>query len=349
MMEKSTGNTLYELIHDYLKIYLAKQRNVSKHTVRSYSEALELLVDFVKTKKKIPLQDVTFEMLTASMLSDFLDYLETDRGCSVSTRNGRLAAIRAFFVFAADRDVTVVTQLSELKKVPIKKQNKIETVSYMSMAAISSIVKQPNTDTLKGLRDKFFMMLMYDLGARINEMINIKVCDIRFGKSTVIELAGKGRKFRSVPLMDNTVKHLKKHLELFHPEPRDTDAYLFYTTSHGERTPLSASCIRLFISQYADAARKVCEEIPSKVHPHLFRHSRAMHLYQHGMDLTLVSQWLGHSNLQTTKVYAHADTEHKRRAISAATSPDNPLYAKLNSNRYVPSDEETLKRLIGLR
>jgi site-specific recombinase XerD len=149
--------------------------------------------------------------------------------------------------------------------------------------------------------------------------------------------------------MDNTVKHLKNHLELFHPQPRHNGAYLFYTISQGQMNPMSASCIRLFVSQYADAARKDCAEIPPKVHPHLFRHSRAMHLYQHGMDLTLVSQWLGHANLQTTKVYAHADTEHKRRAISAATSPDNPLYSKLNSNRYVPSDEETLKRLIGLR
>ncbi len=215
MTNRITGNTLYDLIHDYLRIYLTRQRNVSEHTVRAYSEALELLVDFVKNQKKIPLQDVTFEMLTASMLNAFLDYLETARGCSVSTRNSRLAAIKAFLVFAADRDVTVVKLLNELKKVSVKKQNKIESVAYMSMAAVSSIVKQPDTDKLKGLRDRFFMMLMYDLGARINEMINIKIGDIRFGKTTVIGLAGKGRKSRSVPLMDNTVKHLKKHLELF--------------------------------------------------------------------------------------------------------------------------------------
>ena len=90
-------------------------------------------------------------------------------------------------------------------------------------------------------------------------------------------------------------------------------------------------------------------EVPENVHPHLFRHSRAMHLYQQGMDLTLVSQWLGHANLETTQVYAHADTEHKRKAIAAATPADNPLHAKLSPERFTISDDETLKRLYGLR
>jgi site-specific recombinase XerD len=347
--QKFRNNTLFELIHDYLKIYLVKQRNMSAHTIRSYQRTLDQLVDFVKEKKKIPLLDVSFEMLTADMLNAYLDHLETERGCGVSTRNGRLASIRAFLVFAADRDITTAVQLNELKKVPVKKPNKIEVVDHMSMAAISAIAEQPDANTPKGLRDRFFMMLMYDLGARINEMINIKIQDVKPGKETIVELNGKGRKFRSVPLMERTVQHLKIYMEHFHPEPRNNASYLFYTISHGQKNPMSASCIRLFISQYSKAAREVCGEVPENVYPHLWRHSRAMHLYQEGMDLTLVSQWLGHAHLQTTKIYAHADTEHKRKAIVAATTPDNPLYSKLNSARYVPSDEETLKRLIGLR
>lgn len=170
----------------------------------------------------------------------------------------------------------------------------------MSMATISAIVEQPDATTPKGLRDRFFMILMYDLGARINEMINIKIRDIRVSKETVAELTGKGRKFRSVPLMERSVQHLKKYLELFHPEPRNNDAHLFYTISHGQKNPMSASCIRLFMSQYAESARKICAEVPENVCPHMWRHSRAMHLYQEGMDLTLVSQWLGHAQLQTT-------------------------------------------------
>ena len=123
-MPKLNDSSLFPLIHDYLKIYLPKQHKVSPNTIRSYREALELLVDYVKEQKQIPLGSVTFEMLTSDMILAFLDYLETERGCSISTRNNRLAAIRAFIGYAADRDITTVSVQSELKKVPVKKPDK---------------------------------------------------------------------------------------------------------------------------------------------------------------------------------------------------------------------------------
>ena len=123
---------------------------------------------------------------------------------------------------------------------------------------------------------------------------------------------------------------------------------LFYTVTHGEIHALSDKHLRYIIKEYGEKARKHCIEVLENVHHHMFRHSRAMHLYQNGMDLTLVSQWLGHARLETTQIYAHADTEHKRTAIAAATPPGNPLFAKLNPERFTISDEETLKRLTGL-
>ena len=101
--------------------------------------------------------------------------------------------------------------------------------------------------------------------------------------------------------------------------------------------------------KYGEAARLVCPEVPEKVHAHMYRHSRAMHLYREGMDLTLILQWLGHSQLETTQIYAHADTEHKRKAIAAATPQDNPLYSRLNPSRYTVNDEDMLKKLTGLK
>lgn len=116
-----------------------------------------------------------------------------------------------------------------------------------------------------------------------------------------------------------------------------------------DRHKLTARNMRYVLRAYGEKAGLECPEVPEKIFPHLLRHSRAMHLYQEGMDLTLVSQWLGHSQLETTQIYAHADTEQKRKAIAAATPPDNPLYSKLNSARYTVTDEETLKKLMGLR
>jgi site-specific recombinase XerD len=322
---------------------------VSKHTVRSYGNALEQLVDFVKNRKSIPLADVTFDMLDSDMVLAYLDHSETERGCCVSTRNNRLAAIRAFVKYAASVDVSAVVFAEELKRVPVKKQEKTKPVGYMSMKAISTIIEQPDITKPNGLRDRFFMILLYDTGARIDEMIRIELCDLYVSKKSKITLHGKGGKDRTVPLMESTAKHLRKHLSVFHPGYANNNEPLFYTEAHGRRNRLSASCIRKFLANYGESARNVCSEVPDSIHAHLWRHSRAMHLYQEGMDLTLVSQWLGHAQLETTLVYAHADTEHKRKAIAAATPSDSPLGKRLNSARSSVPDDDTIKRLIGMK
>ena len=349
-MTRIGNGTLFGLIHDYLKVYLAKQRKLSANTIRSYREALELLVDFVKSQKGIPLQDVTFEMLTGEMIAAYLDYLENERGCVIVTRNNRLAAVRAFFTYAADRNVTTAFALADLKNVPVKKLDHAMTIGYMSMAAITAIVEQTDASIPKGFRDRVFMILMYDSGARIQEMLDLKLCDLRLGKTAVVTLHGKGGKIRSVPLMEKTALHLQKYLAMFHMgESPYSESPLFYSEIHGERNQLSDRRIRYLLKDYGAKARGRCLEVPENVHPHLFRHSRAMHLYQQGMDLTLVSQWLGHANLETTQVYAHADTEHKRKAISVATIADNPLHSRLSPERFTVSDDDILKRLAGLR
>ncbi len=347
---KSKDISLFPLLHDYLKIYLPKQRNVSSNTILSYRKALEELLDYVKEREQIPLGRVSFEHLTSDTIFSFLEFLESEKGHSISTRNARFAAIRAFMDYAADHDIALAANLNKLKKVPFKKPVGTVTVDYMSMAAITAIIEQPDANTPKGLRDRLFIMLLYDTGARVQETLNIKLSDLQLDRLPKVTLFGKGGKTRVVPLMDKTSQHLKKYLSVFHENAaQDGSVPLFYSVIHGNRQHLSDRRIRYMLQKYGGQARRVCSEVPENVYPHLFRHSRAMHLYQEGMDLTLVSQWLGHSQLETTQIYAHADTEHKRRAIEAATPQDNPLYAKLNSARYTVTDEETLKKLSGLR
>ena len=342
--------SLFSLLRDYLKNYLPKQHKLSPNTIRSYRESLELFLDYVKKERQIPLCNVTFEMLSEETISGFLNYLESERGCLSSTRNIRLIAIRTFLNYAAERDITVAVVFGGAKKVPFKKPSQVTMVEYMSMEAVAAIAEQPDVSTEKGRRDRFFIMLMYDTGARVQEMLDIQLCDLDLGKTPKITLHGKGNKTRTVPLMEKTAKHLEKYLAEFHKDtPPASKIPLFYSVIHGEMRPLSDRRIRYILQGYAEKARQECLEVPEKVYPHLFRHSRAMHLYQEGMDLTLVSQWLGHSTLETTQIYAHADTEHKRKAIAAATPEDNPLYSKLNSARFTVTDDETLKKLTGLK
>jgi len=350
MITKYGLGTLFGAIHDYLEVYLPKQRKLSVHTQKSYREALDTLVDFIKFRNKVQIQDVTFEMLTEVAVTAFLDSLETERGNGISSRNTRRAAIRAFFKYAADRNVVNVAILQEVNNVALKKPDKVVTVDYMSMDAISAIVEQTDMSSTLGLRDRTMLILLYDTAARVSELVRIELKDLRFGKKPTIILHGKNSKVRSVPLSDRTVQYLKKYLLQFHADiPLSSGTSMFYSVTHGERYPLSDRRVRYLLRDYADKARVTCLEVPENVHPHQFRHSRAMHLYQNGMDLTLISQWLGHSQLETTQIYAHADTEHKRTAIAKATPENSPLFAKLNPERYTITDEDALKRLVGLR
>jgi site-specific recombinase XerD len=200
--------SLFAHVRSYLTKYLPKQRGVSDHTIRSYANALEQLCDFVKDSRRIPLADVTFDMLDSDMVLAYLDHSETERGCSVSTRNNRLAAIRAFVKYAASVDISAAIFAAELKRVPVKKPAMTKPVGYMSMKAISAIIEQPDITKPNGLRDRFFMILLYDTGARIDEMIRIELCDLYISKKSKITLHGKRGKDRTIPLMDSTAKHL---------------------------------------------------------------------------------------------------------------------------------------------
>lgn len=341
--------TLFALVRDFLKIYLPRQRNASPHTVKAYRSSLEQLFDFVKAEKNIALAQITFEVLGDGMIPAFLDWLEDTQGCSTSTRNHRLKCIRAFYNYAATMDSTAVIFQMEMRKIPFKKSSVPEVVDYMSENAVRAILEQPDTKTKRGLRNQFLMILMYDTAARIQEILNLMVCDIRLGTTPTAVLRGKGGKVRTVPLMEKTVQHFNSYLALFHPGADPFSRVpLFYVARKGKVSPMSDDNIRKFMKEYGTAARHVCTEVPENIHPHLWRHSRAMHLYQHGMDLTLVSQWLGHAHLETTLIYAHADTEQKRKAIEKATSLENLLNAEPPLPLDV-NDDDVLKRLYGLK
>jgi site-specific recombinase XerD len=344
-----TLNPLFSAIHDFFKLYLPGERRSSPHTIKAYRKSLDMLLDYVIAKKNIPLYKVTFKMIDRHILSEFLDHLENERGCSLSTRNHRLQCIRAFYNYAAKEDITAVTHRNEILKVDTAKVPE-KLVEHMSEDAVQAVISAPNTETAKGLRDMFLMLFLYKTGARIHEALNVKLRDIQYGKAPAVTLYGKGGKMRCVPLRDNLVQHLKEYVKYVHQGERvDSGQYLFFTVRNGEKKRMTEDNARYFVHEYGVLAREKCAEVPDSVHPHLFRHSCAMSLYRNGVDLTLVSQWLGHSDLETTLVYAHADTELKRKAIEKAIPDDSPLKEHINANRYKISDDDVLKVLCGLK
>jgi len=346
-MKKAKENTLFRLIRDYLTVYLPDQRCCSPNTIKSYRETLNQLFDFVIAEKNISLTDVTFDTLSSQMISDYLSWLEKANCCSISTRNQRLAGIRSFFKYAGRMDLSVMTFHKDLEKVPFKKTAS-KTVDFMTEDALKTVLAQPDTSTKAGIRDLFFMILMYDTAARDREILDLKVKDFDANSKTpCVHLTGKGNKKRIVPVMAKTVEHFRKYLSLYHPGD-SSDRFLFYTVRHSILQPMSDDNVARFMKKYGSAAKGICPEVPDNLHPHLFRHSRSIHLYRSGMPLALLSEWLGHAQIETTMIYAYADTEMKRDAIQKATGTSNPL----TGNDQIPiwkGDDQLIRKLYGLK
>ena len=347
-MGRVKDEKLFQMIHDYIRVYLPNQRCSSPHTIKAYRMALEQLLEYVATQKTLSISEITFDMLDSEMVSNYLEWLTSEKGCCASTRNHRLACIRSFFKYAAMMNPANIIRQADMDKIPKQKQKTFSGINHMSEEAVQAILKQPDTKTKKGIRDQFFMILMYDSGARIQEMLDLRVCDIRNGTTPVAILMGKGAKIRSVPLMPETMQHFQNYMKIYHAaETMYSEQPLFYVEQCGIRHPMSDDNVRKFLKKYGKAAKKFCPDVPDNIHPHLWRHSRAMHLYHHGMALSLISQWLGHSNLETTLIYAYADTEQKRKAIEKSMGKE--VIAGVDIPKYCVSDEVILKKLYGLK
>lgn len=345
-MGRIKDKELFMLIKKFLTIYLPVQRKSSTHTVTDYRIVLDQLLMFIADRKKVPYLSVTFSMIDKSMVEAYLDHLTVEKKYAPATRNNRLAAIKSFVSYASACRTEYVSILNEISSIKAQKDDPFSKVDYMTEEAVKALLSTPDTSTKVGLRDQFIMVLLYDTGGRIQEIIDIRICDIKVGRTSSVLLHGKGNKTRIVPLMQSTLAHLKNYMKVFHPgESWMSQEYLFYTERKQMRTKICDDTIRVRMNKYASIAKKDCPEVPEKVHPHLWRHTRAMHLYQHGMDLTLISQWLGHRQLTTTLVYAHANTEAKRKAIEKAMGNDTIC----SESAYELDNEEKLKRLYGLK
>ena len=346
-MGKVKDAQLFMLIRNFLEIYLPTYRHAGENTVKSYRTGLNQYLDYVSSKKQISRFAVTGAMFSYDMVTEYLHWLSVDRKVSSATCNNRLAVIRAFISYASACKPEYIDLKSRLSQIKGKKNDQFGKVDYMSEAAVKALMEAPDVSTTAGLTDQFMMVMLYDTGARIQEILSLRLCDLKIDKTPTAIIHGKGGKTRIVPLMPETVKHLKKYLSVLHPdEHMHSESYLFFTRHKGQKVQMCDDTARYRIQRYAAAAKENCPDVPDNPPPHMGRHTRAMHLYQHGMDLERISQWLGHSQLETTLIYAHSDTEDKRKAIAAALG--DGVTGQLNNAPYTVDDEEILRKLYGL-
>ena len=297
---------------EFFSEYLSRQKNVSRNTIISYRDTFKLFIHYCQEVKKIPAEKITLEILSSELLIDFLNFLETNRKCSIATRNQRLAALHAFFRHIQAEEPEGILHFQKIVAIPIKKAKK-PTVEYLIPDAVKILLKQPDKHTPKGRRDLTLISLLYDSGARVQELIDIKIRDVILQEPAIIILTGKGDKIRRVPIMKNTVTLLRRYfLENNLNQASKNEAPLFTNKQHHK---LTKEGVAFIISKYVRLARQTSTIVPKKVNPHMFRHSKAMHLLQTGVNLIYIRDFLGHVDIKTTEIYARADTETKRKAI----------------------------------
>lgn len=300
---------------EFLSVYLPSQKNVSKNTIHSYRDAFKLLINFCQDNKKIAVEQITLNILSSEIITDFLEWLEINRNCSIATRNQRLAAIHSFFRYVQAEEPAGIFNFQKITSIPIKKAKKV-IIEHLAPEAIKLLLEQPDKHTSKGRRDLTLMSVLYDSGARVQELIDIRVCDVTLQIPAILTLTGKGNKVRRVPIMKNTTSLLQNYiLENQLDKPWKNEHPLFINNQHHKLTKEGVAYI---VTKYVESARKISTIIPSKVKVHMFRHSKAMHLLQAGVNLIYIRDFLGHVDLKTTEIYARIDTETKRKAIENA-------------------------------
>lgn len=301
-------------LSQYLSAYLPGQRNVSPNTISSYRDTFKLFLTYCK-QSKLSIERLTFAQVDEALILAFLKWLEEERNNGISTRNQRLACIHAFFRYVqAEHPVGLLTY-QKILAIPMKKAPK-PTVNYLTPDSLQLILAQPDLSTASGRRDATLLSVLYDTGARVQELVDLRVRDVRLDPPPVLSLTGKGRKTRHIPIMSNTEAVLRQYMtEARLLQNGMQDRPLFCNRQKGKMTREGVAFI---LDKYVTRARAVSLTIPDKVTPHVLRHTKAMHLLQAGVNLIYIRDLLGHVDIATTEVYARADTELKRKALEQA-------------------------------
>lgn len=315
---------------DFLTKYLPAERGMSYNTIASYRATFILLISFMENEKKIRPEKLMFSDLTKKCVDDFLNYLETVRKCSISTRNVRLAALHSFFKFVQYEWPEQIDECRRILSIKVKKTNK-GSINYLTIDGIKLLLLQPDLSTSKGIRDLAMIALMYDTGARVQEIIDLTPFSLRLSKPYTIKIVGKGNKARIVPLMNEEVIHLKNYMSKNSLLEDYANMYPLFSNNRKEK--LTRAGVTHILQKYASMARKENSVlIPAKISCHSLRHSKAMHLLQAGVNLIYIRDILGHESVTTTEVYAKVDSKQKRDAIEKAyvgvVKKEAPIWVK---------------------
>jgi len=310
-----TISLLAPWIRRFLLEYLVSDRNLAHNTQRSYRDTLVLFLPFVAKKLAKPVDQLAIEDVCSSTVRPFLLELEQTRGCSISTRNQRLAAIHALARFIGERNPEHMAWLAEIRSIPFKKTSK-PSMAYLDKHEMDALLNVSNRQGPQGLRDHALLLFLYNSGARASEAAQLTIADLDLSTPPSVTLRGKGGKVRRCPLWPQTASTLAPLIS-----GRETQAPVFLNR---RRQPITRFGIRALVKRSAqDASRKVPSLSAKPISTHTLRHTTAVHLLRSGVDINTIRAWLGHVSLDTTHTYAEVDLEMKAKALAQCAIPES--------------------------
>lgn len=325
-----TNDFSYQLSR-YFTTYLVGQRNLSSNTIASYRDAFSNLLRFFQ-QQGISAERIDFSHLTRERLEDFLEWLETTQHCSISARNQRLAALKSFFRYV---QIVCPEHLALCNQILVGMRNKKSpkpVIQYLDKAGISLLLSQPDVTSETGLRDLAMLSLLYDAGARVQELCDLTVKHLRLAAPPSVVLTGKGMKSRLIPLSKQNASILNSYLKKQKPNQPCAENLPVFTNRQGEK--LTRGGVAYILQKYVRKANSSASgALPESLTPHCLRHSKAMHLLEAGSNLIYIRDFLGHEEIETTQIYAKANPETKRAALEKVyTAPDAPQLPDWNEN-----------------
>jgi integrase/recombinase XerD len=300
----------YKFLHEYLVRDLCR----SEKTEISYTDALTLFRRYSTNEHRLDIDKLQFSHITKDFVLDFRSWLITKQENKPQTVNQRIAAINSYLQFAAGEDIALSSVRISIASIPMLRTEKpqVEGIGLNALKAIFDAI--PNTQ--RGRRDLAFLVLLYDSGARISEILTLRTKDLQMdGQYPHVHLFGKGQKNREVPLGKSTVTLLMGYIqELQNTEELSSDL-LFHIKRKRVIGPISYDCVDKFIKKYANTAREFCPEVPKNVTAHMFRHAKAFHMLENAIPISIISKFLGHEDISTTMLYAKPSVEMIRNAL----------------------------------
>lgn len=333
-----------KVLESFFLVYLVQEKGCSTHTIRAYRDAFYLFLSYLEEVHHIKPDRISLAHVNKVNVLNYLDWLEKSKSATVRTRNHRCVVMKSFCKYLMYVDPLHMAQWKQVCSIQSKKGPQ-GSLNYLTIDGIKSVLGTIDVSSVKGRRDLTMLSLLYNTGARVQELIDLTPASLRLSKPSVIMIRGKGNKSRIVPLDNNIVLLLESYLDEQHLNLPGQESHPLFYNSWGEK--LTTAGITYILSKYYHQAKAIhCDLIPEKISPHVLRHSRAMHLLQAGVNLVYIRDILGHVSIQTTEIYARADSEQKRKALESAYADVGISEPKVKSWEKNSKLKEYLKALV---